>query len=169
QFKQQSRGVDRRTVLALTMQVLLKQLQFSRCAFFVFDKEKTSMQAWLALGEDVAALQQLQIEIATSRVFKGLLKKPQSLLVNAQNMQRYAPHLPEAFNAASADTFACMSLFAGQQPIGVVYVDRQSAKKFSAEHYACFKTLCTLANQSLRAVVTPAKTPAGPASLSLPG
>jgi len=158
QFKQQLQGADLRTVLTLTMSVLHKRLKFSRCVIFVLDKGKPSMQARIALGEGAETLQQLRLDTGKSPVFSSLLKKPQSLLVNTQNRQRYAPHLPVEFDAASADSFACMSLFFGQRPIGVVYVDRQSGKSFGADHYACFKNICGLANQSLRAAATKAKT-----------
>jgi hypothetical protein len=158
QFKQRLRGADLRTVLSLTISVLHKRLGFSRCAFFILNKEKSSLQARIALGEGAAALQQLQLDAETSPVFVTLFKKPQSLLVNAQNRQRYAPYLPAGFETLGTSDFACMSLFAGQRPIGVVYVDRQSGKSFGADRYACFKKICGLANQSMRASAAKAKT-----------
>ncbi len=157
QVKQQLQGADLRTVLNVTIKALHTKFEFSRCVFFLLDKGKTTMRPRIVLGEDSHALQALEIDGGSSRVFASLLQKPQSLLVNRKNRSRYEPHMPDAFNAASADTFACMSVFADQRPIGLVYVDQHNVKPFGADQYACFKTLCGVVNQSLRVAVAQAQ------------
>ncbi len=157
QVKQQLHRADLRTVLNVTMSALSKEFAFSRCAFFTLARGETKMQPRVVLGAGAAALQQLEIDAGKSKVFARLLQKPQSLLVNAGNRARYAPHLPGAFKAACAESFACMSVFANDRPIGMVYADRHTADSFGAEHYTCFKTLCSLVNQSLRESVAQAQ------------
>ncbi len=161
--KQRFRGVSASKIIAALLEALHQELGMRHAILFLLEAGGGEMlRARIAHGlAPDAPLATLEVPLGESRLLQGLMRKPQSILINPDNLARYRRHLPADLlaHAERVPAFACMSLFAGARPLGLVYVDPGEGGGLDARAYGCFKSLCALGNQALRRPA-PAKRPA---------
>lgn len=148
-------------ILSLLLSGLQKDLRFSRVVLMLLSPDKSQLVTRTGKGlEADSAFNKFQIEVAQSGLIKSLLQKPQALSINASNYKKYEAMLPGKLRAAClCDTFVIMSIFVGNNPIGLIYCDRQQTEtSIDDKSYQAFKSSVMMTNKALTYLV---KTKAG--------
>jgi HD-like signal output (HDOD) protein len=96
------------------------------------------------------------LPLGEGQLFSQLLKKPVAVWGRGPDDARLAKLVPRALTELSGtDRFFCLSLFAGDEPVGIVYADRRHPNCALTEHqFATFKRVGILAIKRLKAIET---------------
>ncbi|MCP3688242.1 MAG: HDOD domain-containing protein [Gammaproteobacteria bacterium] len=125
---------------------------FSRVVVMLLSSDRTKLATRADRGLSTESpFLKLQLEVAQSGLFKSLLQKPQAIHINATNYRKYENSLPGKFKATSlCNNFVMMSIFSGNNPVGVVYCDRKGHDNdIDKARYHLFKTDTMLTSKAL--------------------
>lgn len=141
-----------RDALELGVKALHEGIGCRRVAVLLVKPGSRELQTVLSAGaEKNLPLRQFRFAAQNNQLFTQLLQKPVCLLIDADNRAKYWQHLPESFRTAiGCDNFALMSVFAGERPVALVYVDNTPAALGSgSRQHTLFKQLCQQLSQTL--------------------
>lgn len=118
----------------------------NRVVFCLYNKEEKLLQGHVLKGaENDPVFNRFKIEITDADLFSHLLTKPQAILMNESNREKFWPLVSTNFqNLVSTNSFVAMSIFIKNKPYGLFYADRHTATcQIEERSYNYFKTLCT--------------------------
>ncbi|WP_430460182.1 hypothetical protein ACQUQU_13285 [Thalassolituus sp. LLYu03] len=120
-------------------------------AIALLNKEKTALKVFYTEGlPEQAPIRHLLIDLRSPNVFTKLLEKPASLLLTADNRDKFLAKLPEAATRLIPEQTMMMSIDAGAAPIGMVMgFAAEGQPVLSNAEYLSFKNLCQITSQSL--------------------
>ncbi len=145
-------ATNQSTVLGLLLSGLQKDAGFSCVALMLLSGDKNRLETKAGKGlNSNPAFSRLKLDIKHSGLIKSLLQKPQALFINNGNYKKYQSLLPGQLKAASmCDSFVMMSIFIGNNPIGLVYCDRQKIERpVDAASYNIFKSSVMMTSKAL--------------------
>ena len=131
---------------------LFQEMRLARVSLLMLSADKNQLQNRLSLGLDKeSGFRQFGIEVERAGLLKVLMQKPQAIWITPDSLKKYQKMLPATLLASiMTDNFMAMSLFIGNQPIGIVYADQRQAKsKIDAELFSRFKQLISLTSKAL--------------------
>ena len=140
------------SIIKLLADGLYADLNLSRVAMMLISKDSSKITTRVNNGlSDGSPFHKLEIDTDNSGLFKSLMNKPQSLWVNPANYKRFDALLPERFKATSmCNNFFLMSLFVGNNSIGLVYCDRSAdSNELDETVYSNFKSSTLLTSKAL--------------------
>lgn len=117
----------------------------------LLNKEKTALKVFYSEGmSDQTPMRRFIVDLRRPSLFSKLLAKPTSLMLTAENREKYLANLPEAVTALLPPQAMMMSIDAGAAPIGLVMgFAAENQPQLTAEEYASFTQLCRITSQSL--------------------
>lgn len=131
--------------LSLTIKQMQAQHELHNVMFAMLSPDKKQLQARLVIEqEETARLKGLSINMQEPSLFTALMKKPQAIWLNSENMAKYQPLIPEPINQSlCGQGFMIMSIFVRNRPIGLFYADKGSdSNDLTSDQYSQFKVLC---------------------------
>lgn len=139
-------------LLDLLLVHLHEELFFSRVVLMLLspDQKKLGTRAGKGIDEH-SPIRSLVIDIDRESLLKTLLRKPQSVWVDADSYRKFEAALPPRFkNTFLHENFFLMSLHVGTRPVGLVFCDRaQAVAKLDRMSYVKFKSAITLISKAL--------------------
>lgn len=129
-----------------------KYLKFNRNALFLLTKDRSKMSTRLHKGLDNdSTLLNFSISQQQAGLLKILLEKPQAIWINPDNFRKYEKMLPGIFKSCSlSDDFFMMSLFSGNNPVGIVFCDNYGQRKpLNKEQFNLFKQAVSLTSKAM--------------------
>lgn len=145
---------DLQQTLTQIMQRMREDAGLERVMFSLLGKDRRQLQARLFLGsakDDV--LRRFASPVGGKDLFSLLLKKPQSIWVNAANLDRYQAHLlPPLDQLPSKQGWFAMSLFVRNKPMGLFYADGGT---LDDQAYQRFRQLVQRASNALNGTAKP--------------
>ncbi len=129
-------------VMAWAMRTLRDEVGLSRGVFALRSSDGKNLRAKRVFGVEAGSVfQQFEIDLHPPHLFTQLLKKPQSIWLDAQsNAQSRALLTPELIHVIGEGAFFASSLFLHTQPLGILYAD-QRGHSLDAAAYQAFKNV----------------------------
>ena len=143
-------------LLDLLLNHLHDDLHLTRVVLMLLSKDKSRLGTRAGRGIDQhSPIKTLVIDVSKASVLKTLLVKPQSLWIEADEYQKYEAALPARFKASFLhESFFLMSLFIGNNPVGMIFCDRAHAvTRLDKVTYVKFKSAIMLASKALTYLV----------------
>ncbi|WP_455385273.1 HDOD domain-containing protein [Acidihalobacter prosperus] len=136
-------------------ETLYNGLGMDRVVFARYSKDEDGerLETESLLGTDYEyGFHNIRLPLGEGQFFSQLLKKPAGVWLRGPDDSRLAKLVPsELIELSGTDRFFCLSLFAGDTPLGIVYTDRRHADCALTEtQFAAFKRLGALAINRLR-------------------
>ena len=96
---------------------------------------------------------QFKISLSPTNLFTHVMKKPQSIWLNDDNKDKYGKLVPDSLKEIiHTSSFFAGSVFVGDKPIGMFYVDRHTEDCHLDEAtYKRFKVLIQLVGKAIEA------------------
>jgi len=142
--------------LGKVLQALVDGLQAmnpqSRVLLCLLSQDRKRLQGRLKAGfnPEENALFTLSLEVQQAGLFKRLMEKPLALQVSESNFAKYEKSLPAAFRLRFKEKdFLLMSIFLGQKPLGLIYLDSRKVGGLNQEHFSRFKQAVLLSGKVL--------------------
>ena len=126
-------------------------MKFSRVGFLLMSADKLKLECKINKCTDEAdnAIKQLSIELDKQSLFSLLMKKPQAFSLNENNYDKYWSLVAgKVKTAIQVDRFCVTSVFFGEKPIGIIYVDR-SQNSISPDDFKAFQQMTMMLNKGL--------------------
>jgi len=139
-------------ILNICLKGLFDEVKLSKVSLMLLSQDKSLLQNRMAIGIDNdSPLRSYKIETEKSGLLKLLMKKPQAIWINSDSFKKYQNLLPQSLLASiMTNNFLAMSLFIGQQPIGLLYADRtDSTTALDQDTFTQFKQLASLTSKAL--------------------
>ena len=139
-------------ILNTCVKGLFEEKGFSRVCVFLLSQDKQMIQNRINIGLDAQSpFRNYKIELTKSGLLKMLLSKPQAIWINNDSFKKYHKLLPPSLMASiMTNQFIAMSLFIGNQPLGIVYADRTgTAQTLDPSSFSQFKQLISLTSKAL--------------------
>jgi len=139
-------------LLDLLLVHLHDELLLSRVVLMLLSPDQTKLGTRAGKGIDEhSPIRTLVIDIDRESLLKTLLRKPQSVWVDADSYHKFEAALPSRFKISFLhENFFLMSLHVGAKPIGLVFCDRaQAVAKLDRISYVKFKSAITLISKAL--------------------
>ena len=119
------------------------------------DEDGPRLDTETLLGTDYEyGFHNIRLPLGEGQLFAHLLKKPAAVWLRGPDDVKLSKLVPTAFTELTGtDRFFCLSLFAGAEPLGIVYADRRHVDCALIEsQFASFKRLGALAVKRLNAL-----------------
>jgi len=117
----------------------------NRVVFARLDADNKVLKAEKIIGVDNDPLfSRFEIKLDTPHLFSRLMEKSQAVLINDQNRTKFWPLIPKEFQKLiNTNSFVAMSIFVGDEAVGLIYADRHnSACQIDERSYNYFKKAC---------------------------
>ena len=111
--------------ISQVMSDLHNNLGLQRVAFLMLSRDRSFLQARLVKEQEgQPTLRNLRLESSQGNLFNLLLKKPQAIWMNDDNLLKYGRLIPQpAVEKLGTQHFFAMSIFAKEKAIGLLYAD----------------------------------------------
>ena len=132
------------------MSGLTQGLKMQGACILLPDKARTSLRA--VYRSQYATLRPFTdgtVALAEAPLLRQLMKKPAGILITTDNRQQYLKGFPASVVQELPESFMCMSIAAGDQPIGIVIAARQLQGDLSDGEYRAFRALCGTTSEGL--------------------
>ncbi|MCG8019336.1 MAG: histidine kinase, partial [Candidatus Thiodiazotropha weberae] len=95
-------------------------------------------------SEQQLSLKGFALDTKKPSLFKILLTKPQAIILNKDNAEKYLPMIPqEAKEQINTSGFVSMSIFIRNKPVGLFYADNGlSGPGVTRQQFENFKVIC---------------------------
>ena len=120
----------------------------------LLNKDKTALRVFYSEGmSEQAPMKHFMIDLRQPSLFSKLLEKQASVLLTADNRQKFLSRIPPAMAERMPQQTMIMSIDAGAGPIGLVmgFAGEEQDALSTAEYFS-FKNLCMVTSQSLAAL-----------------
>lgn len=127
-------------------------LGLNRVVYARLDTVDNMLKASAIIGADNDPIfNRFQVKLDQPHLFRLLIDKTQSVCINDTNRHQYWPMVPVEFQKLiGTNSFAAMSVFIKDRPVGIFYADRHtSACQLDDTSYQYFKKLCTTLAQAM--------------------
>ncbi len=138
-------------MMSLIIKGLQQGLQLERVVFAVINGGRQQLKARYVVGADASdPLARFEFSLQQSALLNRLMQKTAGIWLNQDNDAQFRRHLPPGWQDCVGGTeFFAMSLFAAEQPIGLIVADRGGRRPLDELGYNRFKQLCLLGAQGL--------------------
>lgn len=139
-------------LLQACVNILKHEFAVSKVSLLLLSKDQQWLQNRMSIGIDEASpFRNYRIELRRAGLLKMLLNKPQAIWINKDSFKKYQKLIPQSLIAhIMTDQFLAMSLFIGDNPVGIVYADRSdTAIPIDQALFTRFKQLVTLTSKAL--------------------
>jgi hypothetical protein len=119
-----SGGAGVSELVKIMVRGLHKGANMHRVAFAMFDASGENLRIKVAKGFDARLAKAIVFPCADYTLFSALLQSPKSIWINAGNLKKVTPMIPDDFSQqVLTGDFVCTSLFRGDRALGLVYCD----------------------------------------------
>ncbi|MEJ2619855.1 MAG: HDOD domain-containing protein [Candidatus Thiodiazotropha sp.] len=132
-------------LLNSALQQMHNDLGLSRTMFAMLTPDRSMIRSRLVIeSEQQLSLKGFAINTKKPSIFKLLLNKPQAVILNKDNTEKYLPMIPaEAKEQINTSGFIAMSIFIRNKPVGLFYADNGlSGPAVTRHQFDNFKVLC---------------------------
>lgn len=146
-----SAPLDINRIIGSYMKRMIKDTGNQRIVFAMLTPNRGEIRTRLALGgSKTDELRKFSAPMNKKNLFSALMKKPQGLWLNPDNLSRYKGHIPNnLLPAFSPNGFLVSSLFIKNSPIGMIIADNASDPSCSETQYKIFRKYCQKISQTL--------------------
>ncbi len=144
--------VSQSDILNACLKGLFEDIELSKVSLMLLSKDKQTLQNRMVIGIDQQSpFRRYKIALQQSGLLKLLMQKPQAIWINPNNIKKYQQLIPQSLQASiMTHDFLAMSLFIGNQPIGLVYADRSNTPQtLDPATFTRFKQLISLTSKAL--------------------
>ncbi len=138
--------------IKLATQALHEGLGLNRVVFFLLSRDKSQLNARSVVGaEHEPHFNRFHIDLYTSKLFRSLMSKQQSLWLDDPNREKFQMLLPgNFFDITHNDSCYLMSVFVKGKPVGLFYADRHSHEcRLDERSYRHFKKVVIQTAQTM--------------------
>ncbi len=132
-------------LLNKALQQMHHDLGLSRTMFAMLTPDHSMIRSRLVVeAEQQLSLNGFALDIKKPSLFKILLNKPQAIVLNRDNAEKYLPMIPqEAKEQINTSGFVAMSIFIRNKPVGLFYADNGlSGPGVTRQQFDNFKVIC---------------------------
>jgi len=113
------------SLIRITMDALFETKAFTRVAFIMLSKDKKLLKVRSFRGNQTKTFIETSLSVEPANLFSKLLTKPQSVLINQQNYQKFAIMINETMRTMlDSQEFVAKSIHSKDKPIGLFYMDK---------------------------------------------
>jgi HD-like signal output (HDOD) protein len=129
--------------LLLTIKEMKAGQGLNNIMFAMLSTDRKQLKArYVVEQSEQPRLKGFEVDLGQPGLFAALMKKPQAFWLNAGNLVKYLPMIPEQqLQNLNARSFVSMSLFIREKPFGLIYADNGN-DNLTPEQFANFKVLC---------------------------
>lgn len=153
---------DWHTLMQSVLKSIVEGIGLKNAYIMVQNKLGTSAKVYYQQGlSDIDPLCRLEISLVRNSIFKKLLEKPASIMINPDNREKMLKGIAPDQKAMFPQQFILMSLFSNDRPVGIVFAGIENSEMGSAIQpieYKAFKSLCLAASASLGKLAAATKT-----------
>ncbi|RDH90850.1 MAG: histidine kinase [endosymbiont of Seepiophila jonesi] len=139
-------------LLSRTLHALRDEHGLERAMFAMLSPDRKTLKARFVVDKNNgASLKTFEVGLHSPNLFSILMKKPQALWLNPDNLVKYLPSIPESVvRTVCSSGFFIISVFIKDKPIGVFYADVAcTGGSLNTDQFNNFKTTCRRAMQEL--------------------
>ncbi|MBV2093017.1 MAG: HDOD domain-containing protein, partial [Candidatus Thiodiazotropha sp. (ex Ctena orbiculata)] len=139
------KGNPLQEMLSSALQQMHEDLGLSRTMFAMLTPDHTMIRSRLVIeSEQQLSLKGFTLDTKKPSLFKILLNKPQAVILNKDNAEKYLPMIPqEAKEQINTSGFVSMSIFIRNKPVGLFYADNGlSGPGVTRQQFDNFKVIC---------------------------
>ncbi|RLJ17241.1 histidine kinase [bacterium endosymbiont of Escarpia laminata] len=139
-------------LLTRTIHALCDEHGLERAMFAMLSPDRKTLKARFVVDKNNgASLKTFEVDLHSPNLFSILMKKPQALWLNPDNLVKYLPSIPESVvRTVCSSGFFIISVFIKDKPIGVFYADVGcTGGSLNTDQFNNFKTTCRRAMQEL--------------------
>ena len=155
QIQTEARNLELNSLMHLVTRCLHDGLGLNRVVFTMLEGiEHDELYARYMSGTDNdPEFNQFKISLFPTNLFTHVMKKPQSIWLNDGNKEKYGKLVPDSLKEIiHTSSFFAGSVFVGDKPIGLFYVDRHTEDCHLDEAtYKRFKVLIQLVGKAIEA------------------
>jgi hypothetical protein len=132
-------------MLNSALQQMHNDLGLSRTMFAMLTPDRATIRSRLVIeSEQQLSLKGFVLDTKKPSLFKILLSKPQAVILNKSNAEKYLPMIPlEAKEQINTSGFVSMSIFIRNKPVGLFYADNGlSGPGVTRHQFDNFKIIC---------------------------
>ncbi len=117
-------------LIRISLNALYESKAFTRVAFIMLSKDKKYLQVRSIRGYQSKVFTESSIQMQPANLFSQLLAKPQSVLINQLNYQKFAPIINQPMKGIlNVQEFIAKSIHVKGKPIGLFYMDKHPLKE----------------------------------------
>ena len=139
-------------IIAKTVRGMHDGIGLNRVVFAKHDLNSNSLKGIVIAGSsNDPVFNRFEIKLDLPHLFKRLLEKPQAVVINDSNRQKFWSLVPPEFaKFIGTNSFTAMSIFAEDKPLGLFYADRHTEScQVDETSYKYFKTMSTQCSKVL--------------------
>ena len=138
-------------MMSLIIKGLHQGLQLDRVVFAVINGGRQQVKARYVVGAGASdPLARFEFNLQQSALLSRLMQKTAGIWLNQDNDAQFRRHLPPGWqDCVGEGEFYVMSMFAAEQPIGLILADCAGKRPLDEVGYNRFKQLCQLGAQGL--------------------
>lgn len=139
-------------IVAKTVRGMHDGIGLNRVVFARHDLNSNSLKGIVIAGtSNDPVFNRFEIKLDLPHLFKRLLEKPQAVVINEANRQKFWKLVPQEFaKFIGTNSFAAMSIFVKDKPLGLFYADRHTEScQIDETSYKYFKTMATQCSKIL--------------------
>lgn len=146
-------------IISKTVRGMHDGIGLNRVVFAKHDKNTRTLKGVVIVGSSNNSLfNRFEIKQDIPHLFTRLMEKPQAILINDTTRNKFWSLVPKEFaRLIGTNSFAAMSVFYKDEPLGLFYADRHTSScQIDETSYQYFKTMstqCTKILNSLNRVV----------------
>lgn len=147
---------DWHQLMQSVLKSIVEGIGLKRAYIMVQNKQQTAAKVYYQQGlSETEPLSRLAISLENNTVFKKMLEKPASLMINKDNRVKMLGGITPAQKNILPQQFMMMSLFSNERPVGIVFADitnsdnSELGASIQPVEYKAFKSLCLAASASL--------------------
>jgi HD-like signal output (HDOD) protein len=132
-------------LLNSTLHQMHNDLGLSRTMFAMLTPDRSMIRSRLVIeSEQQLSLKGFALNTKKPSIFRILLNKPQAVILNKDNAEKYLPMIPaEAKEQINTSGFIAMSIFIRNKPVGLFYADNGlSGPAVTRHQFDNFKVIC---------------------------
>ncbi|MBV2120492.1 MAG: HDOD domain-containing protein [Candidatus Thiodiazotropha sp. (ex Ctena orbiculata)] len=132
-------------MLSSALQQMHEDLGLSRTMFAMLTPDRAMIRSRLVVeSEQQLSLKGFALDTKKPSLFNILLSKPQAVILNKDNAEKYLPMIPqEAQEQINTSGFVSMSIFIRNKPVGLFYADNGlSGPGVTRQQFDNFKVIC---------------------------
>lgn len=139
-------------IIQICLSALHDGVGLNRVVYATYDEEnhKLALQAVVGANND-PIFNRFSIRLDSPHLFHALMQKTQAICITDENRDKFWSMVPAEFQKLiGTNSFAAMSIFSRQKPLGLVYADRHTSScQIDPASYNYFKKICQTLSQAL--------------------
>jgi hypothetical protein len=138
-------------MMSLIIKGLHDGLQLDRVVFALLSGSRQQIKARYVVGAGATdPLARFEFDLQAPNLLSKLMQKTAGIWLNSDNAAQFRRHLPTGWSDCVGDAeFFAMSLFVGEQAVGLIVADRAGKRPLDEAGYNGFKQMCLMGAQGL--------------------